>query len=459
MATQKLQTRRRVLVVDDEENIRLVLETLLARHGYDVETAASAEAALARIEAFAPAFVIADVRMPGMTGIELCQALRERGVDATIIVMSAYGSVEQALEAIKAGAYDYVAKPFKQDEILFVLAKAEEREALRRENRALRETVDREQKVAGLLGDSGAMREVHRLIQKVGEYRTTVLIQGESGTGKELVARALHTRSPRVDNAFVAINCGAIPENLMESELFGHTRGAFTGANDNKAGLFEAADGGTLFLDEIGELSPRAQAKLLRVIQEGEIRRVGESFSRKVDVRIVAATNRRLEQEAAAGRFRVDLRFRIDVIRIVVPPLRARVADIPLLAAQFWNEAARRVGSRATLSPDALAALSRYDWPGNVRELQNVIAWMAVHSPRRGRIGAAALPAGIAGVLPAAAVTFEIAREDFERRFIRSALARANGHRPSAAAALGITRQGLAKMMRRLRIDERARAG
>lgn len=306
-----------------------------------------------------------------------------------------------------------------------------------------------------LLGESAGAAAVRESTARAARAPFPVLIEGESGSGKELVARAIHRLSSRRDRRFCAVNCAALSDELLEAELFGHTRGAFTGAVGERAGLFEEADGGTLFLDEVGELSPRAQAKLLRVIQEGEIRRVGESFSRRVDVRIVAATNRRLEQETAAGRFRGDLRFRLDVIRIVVPPLRERVSDIPLLALHFWNDAARRVGSRATLAPDALAALARYDWPGNVRELQNVIAWIAVHSPRRGRIGAAALPAGVAGALSTAAVSFERAREEFERRFIRSALARANGHRASAAESLGITRQGLAKMIRRLRIDDR----
>ena len=306
-----------------------------------------------------------------------------------------------------------------------------------------------------LLGESAGAAAVRECTARAARAPFPVLIEGESGSGKELVARAIHRLSSRRDRRFCAVNCAALSDDLLEAELFGHTRGAFTGAAGERAGLFEEADGGTLFLDEVGELSPRAQAKLLRVIQEGEIRRVGESFSRKVDVRIVAATNRRLEQEAAAGRFRADLRFRLDVIRIAVPPLRDRVPDIPLLALHFWNDAARRVGSRATLTPDALAALARYDWPGNVRELQNVIAWIAVHSPQRGRIAAAALPAGVAGALSTAAVSFERAREEFERRFIRSALARANGHRASAAESLGITRQGLAKMIRRLRIDDR----
>ena len=247
-----------------------------------------------------------------------------------------------------------------------------------------------------LVGDSAPARALREAIGRAARAPFPVLIEGESGSGKELVARGIHRLGPRRDRRFCALNCAALSDDLLEAELFGHARGAFTGAVGERPGLFEEADGGTLFLDEIGELSPRAQAKLLRVLQDGEVRRVGENVSRRVDVRIVAATNRRLEQEASAGRFRADLRFRLDVVRIEVPPLRERAGDVPLLAARFWNDAAARMGSRATLSPEAIAALARYDWPGNVRELQNVIAWMAVHSPRRGRIGAAALPAHLA---------------------------------------------------------------
>jgi transcriptional regulator with GAF, ATPase, and Fis domain len=280
-----------------------------------------------------------------------------------------------------------------------------------------------------------------------------VLIEGESGSGKELVARAIHRLGPRRDRRFSAVNCAALTEDLLEAELFGHARGAFTGAAAERAGIFEEADGGTVFLDEVGELSPRAQAKLLRVLQEGEVRRVGENLPRRVDVRIVAATNRRLEEEVSAGRFRADLRFRLDVVRLSVPPLRDRVADIALLATHFWSDASQRVGSQATLSGEALAALSRYDWPGNVRELQNVIAWMAVHSPRRGRIGVVGLPEHIARSRSSPAATLDAAREEFERCFIRAALATAQGRRARAADALGVTRQGLSKMMRRLRIE------
>ena len=304
-----------------------------------------------------------------------------------------------------------------------------------------------------LLGDSPPTKALRESVARAARAPFPVLIEGESGSGKELVARAIHRLGPRRDRRFCALNCAALSDELIEAELFGHTRGAFTGAVGERAGLFEEADGGTLFLDEIGELSARAQAKLLRVLQDGEVRRVGENVSRRVDVRIVAATNRRLDQEAASGRFRADLRFRLDVVRIEVPPLRERATDVPVLAQRFWNDAVARVGSRATLAPDAVAALARYDWPGNVRELQNVMAWMAVHSPGRGRVSAAALPRHVAKVSPSDATSFEAARTDFERRFIKAALASAEGHRSRAAEALGVTRQGLAKMIRRLGLD------
>jgi DNA-binding NtrC family response regulator len=303
-----------------------------------------------------------------------------------------------------------------------------------------------------LLGESALAASLRDAVVRASRAPFPVLIEGESGTGKELVARALHRLSTRHARRFCAINCAALSDELVEAELFGHTRGAFTGAATERAGLFEEADGGTLFLDEVGELSARAQAKLLRVVQEGEVRRVGENLPRRIDVRIVAATNRRLEQEAASGRFRMDLRFRLDVLRIPVPPLRERIGDIPILAQHFWRQACARLTSQATLGPEALAALSRYDWPGNVRELQNAIAWIAVHAPRRGRVSAAMLPAQIASS-PMAAGTFEAAREEFERRFVRAALAQAGGQRRAAAKALGVSRQGLAKMLRRLGIE------
>jgi DNA-binding NtrC family response regulator/tetratricopeptide (TPR) repeat protein len=308
-----------------------------------------------------------------------------------------------------------------------------------------------------LIGTSAAAKTLRDAIARAARAPFPVLVEGESGSGKELVARGIHRSSVRRDRRLCTLNCAALPDELAEAELFGHARGAFTGAVGERPGLFEEADGGTLFLDEIGELSARAQAKLLRVLQDGEVRRVGENLPRRVDTRIVAATNRRLDEEVAAGRFRADLRFRLDVIRIAVPPLRDRAADIPALALYFWSEATARLGSVATLTPETLAALARYDWPGNIRELQNVIASVAVYAPRRGRVLPSMLPGHIASAAAVSAAhgqTFEAAREEFERRYVRAALAVAGGQRSRAARALGVSRQGLAKMLNRLRIAD-----
>src|SRR6187549_2408827 len=326
---------RRVLVVDDEENIRLVLKTLLKRHGYDVEVADSGEAALALVDSFGPDVILTDVRMPKMNGLDLLATLKAKQNAATVIVMSAYGSVDLALEAMKAGAYDYVGKPFKPDEIVLTLRKAEERESLRRENRALKEQLQKDSQFESILAKSQAMTDIFRTITKIADFKTTVLIQGESGVGKELVARAVHQRSTRKNHPFVPINCGAIPENLLESELFGHRKGAFTDAHSDRRGLFEEADGGTLFLDEIGELPISLQVKLLRVLQEETIRRLGDTKDVKVDVRIIAATHRDLSAETKAGRFREDLFYRINVLHVHIPPLRERREDVPLLVEHF----------------------------------------------------------------------------------------------------------------------------
>jgi DNA-binding NtrC family response regulator/tetratricopeptide (TPR) repeat protein len=305
-----------------------------------------------------------------------------------------------------------------------------------------------------LLGRGAAADRVRDAIRRAALAPYPVLIEGESGSGKELVARAIHARGPRRARRFCAVNCAALTDDLLEAELFGHAKGAFTGAATERAGLFEEADQGTLFLDEAGELTPRAQAKLLRALQEGEIRRIGENLPRKVDARVVAATNRSLEEDVRAGRFRADLRFRLDVIRIPIPPLRERPDDVPWLVERLWAEASARVGTRATLGEDVIAALARYDWPGNVRELQNVVASLAVHGPRRGRLPASLLPAQIAGAALQRTADFDEARLDFERRFIRAALARAGGRKCTAAAQMGISRQGLTKIMKRLGIVE-----
>jgi two-component system response regulator AtoC len=365
---------RRVLVVDDEENIRLVLKTLLKRHGYDVEVADSGESALALVDSFGPDVILTDVRMPKMNGLDLLATLKAKQNAATVIVMSAYGSVDLALEAMKAGAYDYVSKPFKPDEIVLVLRKAEERESLRRENRALKEQIQKESQFESILAKSPAMAEIFRTITKIADFKTTVLIQGESGVGKELVARAVHSRSARKNHPFVPINCGAIPENLLESELFGHKKGAFTDAHSDRRGLFEEADGGTLFLDEIGELPLNLQVKLLRALQEESIRRLGDSKDVKVDVRIITATHRDLAAEAKAGRFREDLFYRINVLPISIPPLRLRREDINLLIDHFLVRNNARLGTQIrALTADARKLLLEYAWPGNVRELENTI--------------------------------------------------------------------------------------
>jgi DNA-binding NtrC family response regulator len=304
-----------------------------------------------------------------------------------------------------------------------------------------------------LLGTTTAMEQVRRLIERAASAPFPVLIEGESGSGKELVAQAIHRGGTRRDRPFRTLNCAAIPDDLAEAELFGHARGSFTGAVGDRIGVFEEAHGGTVFLDEVGELSPRAQAKLLRVLQEGEVRRVGENVARRVDVRIIAATNRDLRAESDAGRFRLDLLYRLDVVRIAMPPLRDRAEDVPMLAEHFWRDAAGRINSRATLSASTVAALARYHWPGNVRELQNVLAALAVRCPRRGVVPPSALPPAFAVPRGSPAWRLEEARRTFEERFVRAALARSGGHRGRAAAELGVSRQGLTKLLSRLGIS------
>jgi DNA-binding NtrC family response regulator len=315
---------------------------------------------------------------------------------------------------------------------------------------AAREVASASIAIPELVGSSAAIADVRRAVARAAVAPFSVLIEGESGSGKELVARALHQLSPRRERRFCDVNCAALPDDLLESELFGHTRGAFTGAMSDRAGLVEEADGGTLFLDEVADLSPRAQAKLLRVLQQQEVRRVGATFSRKVDIRVVSAANRDMRTEVAAGRFRQDLLYRLDVVRIRVPPLRERPEDIAALADQVWRAAAERVGSQATLAHGVLTALARYHWPGNVRELQNVLAGVAVSAPARGQVKAGLLPAFITGAVAPSTTRLADARDQFERKFIELALARAGGRRSRAAHELGLSRQGLLKMMGRL---------
>ncbi|MDB4971937.1 MAG: Type fimbriae expression regulatory protein PilR, partial [Myxococcaceae bacterium] len=440
----------RVLVADDEENLRLVLRTLLGRAGYEVRAVASAEAALSELEGFDPDFVLADVRMEGMSGIELTRELLRRGSLATVIVMSAYGSLDLALEAMKAGAYDYLAKPFKQDEVLLVLKKAEEREALRRENRALRETLRKEHHFGELMGKSEPMQRVFRTIEKVAAYTTTVLLQGASGTGKELVARAIHRLSPRATKSFVAVNCGAIPEALMESELFGHKRGAFTDASSDKRGLFEEAHLATLFLDEVGELPLSLQVKLLRVLQEGTVRRLGDTKDTRVDVRVIAATVRDLASEVKEGRFREDLYYRLNVLQISLPALRERSGDLPLLIDHFLEKYNARLGTKVKgVAPDALKRLMRYAFPGNVRELENTIE-RAVVLAEGETLTLHDLPERMSEDIDPVAVTLGTGELSIKRTtrvieetLIKRALEQTRGNRTAASRLLEISHRAL----------------
>jgi two-component system response regulator AtoC len=441
---------RRVLVVDDEENIRLVLRTLLKKHGYDVEVADSGEAALSSLDSFDPDVILTDVRMPRMGGLDLLSALKAKQHPATVIVMSAYGNVDLAIEAMKAGAYDYVGKPFKPDEIVLTLRKAEERESLRRENRALKEQIQKDSQFESILAKSREMLEIFRTIAKIADFKTTVLITGESGTGKELVARAIHARSSRKNAPFVAINCGAIPENLLESELFGHRKGAFTDATSDRRGLFEEASAGTLFLDEIGELPLNLQVKLLRALQEDTIRRLGDAKDIRVDVRIITATHRELTADVKSGRFREDLFYRINVLSIHVPPLRNRREDIGLLVDHFVARNNMRLGTNTRgLSTEARKLLLEYAWPGNVRELENtveramVLAESDVLQPSDlpERIREALDPVQVQ--LASGELSVKKTTAAIEQILIRRALQKTKGNRTRAADLLEISHRAL----------------
>ena len=441
---------RRVLVVDDEENLRLVLKTFLRRHDYEVEVAEDGEEALPMIDGFGPDFVITDVRMPRMGGMDLLGALAAKGSEATVIVMSAYGSHDMALEAIQAGAYDYVSKPFKPEELLLCLKKAEERENLKRENRALRQEIQKGARFENILAVAPQMEAIFRTITKVSDYKTTVLVTGESGVGKELVAKAIHSRSPRRGAPFVPINCGAIPETLLESELFGHKRGAFTDAVHDRRGLFEEAHQGTLFLDEIGELPSSLQVKLLRVLEDGRIRRLGESQDIEVDVRIVAATHRDLMAEAKAGRFREDLFYRLNVLPIHVPPLRDRKEDIPLLIDHFLARNNTRLGTKISgVDHEARRLLYEYAWPGNVRELENTIERAMVLAEGE-KISSADLPERVRDVrdpiklqLASGELSIKKTTRFVEEVLIRRALKKTKGNRTRAAELLEMSHRAL----------------
>ncbi len=447
--------KQRILVVDDEENLRHMLQVMLRKNGYQVDTAADGSEAFSKAAGNGYDFILCDIRMPVLDGAGFLEKVIEAGLTVTIIMMSAYGTMDTAIDCMKQGAYDYISKPFKNDEILLVLKKAEERERLKAENRRLKEEMLKECSFASMISSNRQMLEIFSLIRKVCDFKTTVLILGESGTGKELIARALHFNSKRRNAPFVAVNCGAIPENLLESELFGHVKGAFTDASSDKAGLFEQADGGTLFLDEIGEMPLALQVKLLRVLQEGEIRRVGGGVSKKVDVRVISATSKNLEQEVAQGRFREDLYFRLNVLSVALPPLRERIEDIPLLVDHFLEKYGAELAKEGMrCSPETMKVLMSYPWPGNIRELENSIqrglllcegdTLEAQCLPDRVRQSPAAGAARETALFPAEE-TLSIKRvsEQLEREMIRKALEKTSGNRTHAARLLEISHRSL----------------
>jgi two-component system response regulator AtoC len=449
----------RVLIVDDDPGLRQSLGLLLGDAGYEVTAEGDGRRALERAAAEAFDLVLCDVRMPQLSGLEFLRAYRGRGGTALVIMMSAYGGEDAALAAMKEGAYDYVPKPFRPDEVVLALRKAEERERLRRTVAGLRAQLDRGPDTRALVAASAAMRAALDVVTRVAEHPTTVLITGESGTGKEVIAQAIHRASPRAGTAFIAINCAAIPESLLESELFGYVRGAFTGATADKAGLFEQAHGGTLLLDEIGELPLGLQAKLLRVLQDGEIRRVGDHKTRRVDVRVLAATARALTAEVAAGRFREDLFYRLNVVTIHLPPLAARPEDIAPLARHFAARLASRLKRPLELAPEAVAWLAAQPWPGNVRELEHAIERAAVLTDREtlrpedfesgGTRHAPSAPPGSGSVVR----SLREATDRAEREAIVDALQRVGGNRREAARSLRVSLRTLFYKMRRHRID------
>ena len=439
----------KLLVVDDEKSMCDFLEIMLRKEGYDVTCTTSGEAALGLLEENLYSMVLTDVKMPVVDGFQVLRRAKEVSPDTPVIMITAYGSPEGAVTAMKEGAYDYVTKPFRIEEVKLTIRKALERSALLQENIRLRQVVEERFKFWNLIGKSPKMQAVYELVEKVAQTRSNVLLTGESGTGKELVAKAIHYNSPRQGKPFVPINCGAIPENLLESELFGHIKGSFTGAVANKRGLLEIADGGTLFLDEVGELPLSLQVKILRVIQEREFKRVGGTEDIKVDVRLVSATNQNLEKRVIDGAFREDLFYRLNVIQINLPPLRERKEDIPLLANHFARKYSLELKKELEgITPEAFHVLLTYEFPGNVRELENmieraitlegsqVISERSIRSYVNERTITKSTPPSLD--IPEDGMDLNKVVEDLEKAFIIKALEKTGGTKKKAADILGI---------------------
>lgn len=438
-----------ILIVDDERKMAVVLEAAFAEEGYDVTIAGGGEDALAKFRQTPVSLVITDLKMPDMSGIELMVKIKKLSPDTEVILMTAYATAQTAVEAMKRGAFDYVIKPFSLEELKTKATHVFEKKRLESRTRELEIELQQRGTLENMIGHSGAMQAVYKMIQKVAPKDATVLIMGESGTGKELVARAIHNLSQRKEAPFIAINCAAFPENLLESELFGFEKGAFTGADRRKLGHFETAGEGTIFLDEIGEISPAMQVKLLRVLQSRQIMRLGGTENLSMKARVLTATNRNLDEMIKDGRFREDLYYRINVFPIIVPALRKRIEDIPDLVAHFLE----KYGDSAEISKDALHRLQQYEWPGNVRELENVIERaliMAGEAP----IAVADLPAYLQDEKEPPTL-FDIPEggivlEDLEKKLVQTAIAKAGGNKSNAAKLLGITRRKLYSMMERL---------
>jgi two-component system response regulator PilR (NtrC family) len=439
--------KTRILVVDDERSMREMLSILLEREGYEAVEAKNGQEALQLFEESLFDLVISDIQMPGINGIELLARIKKLAPEVPVLMITAFATAEQAVDAIKLGAFHYFTKPFNNDEIRALVRNALEKRDLKQENILLKQDAHAKDGFCGIIGKSPRMRELFTMIQKVAGSLSSVLIMGESGTGKELAARAIHSCSARHSKLFVAVNCGAIPETLIESELFGHKKGAFTGAVADHPGLFEQADGGTLFLDEIGELPLLLQTKLLRVLQEREFRRVGDSFIRKTDVRVLTASNRDLQEQVAAGSFREDLFYRINVVQIVMPPLRDRIEDIPLLVEHFFQKYCDRDHTGATITPAALKQLMNYPFPGNIRELENVVERSLILD--RSIISENSLPEQVRTVravclgsevnIPDEGMALEPLLEDLEKKYLLKALERTGGAKKKAADLLGMS--------------------
>jgi two-component system response regulator PilR (NtrC family) len=452
-----------ILIVDDERSMREFLAIFLRRVGHRVEAAAGGSEGLATLRSREFDVVITDLRMPEVGGLEILAEAKKLHPDTQVVVVTAFATTETAIAAMKAGAYDYLTKPFKVDEVGLVVERALERRVLQHQNVVLRDEIKGRYKLDRLIGKSPAMHRVFEVVRKIASARTSVLLIGESGTGKELAARALHELSGRSEHAFIAVNCGAIPETLLESEFFGHVKGSFTGASADRTGLFEAAHSGTIFLDEIGELPAPMQVKLLRVLQERRVKRVGGVSEKEVDVRVVAATNRDLETEVEKGTFRQDLFYRLNVIQLRLPPLRERREDIPILVDHFVRKLAAEHGRQITgVDPDAMSALMSYSFPGNVRELENLIERAVTLAPGD-RISLDTLPnlspalasgarLGPAAELPEEGLDLEKVVDDFERGILIKALERTRGNRTEAARLLGVTFRSLRYRLSKLGI-------